>query len=150
MIACVNQGWHFRLWHSFCFWLTETKHMEQKMSKKRTVLVVVDEVSIRTLLRDFLRIMKYDVTVAADAETARAAAARKHDMLICDLRLEGCDGGELAAELHAEDPDMRVLLVSGQEFDPKIPDGFEFMQKPFSLVKLDERLRAMLDEGVAK
>jgi hypothetical protein len=48
---------------------------------------VDDEVSIRTLLRDFLSIMKYEVTVAANAEAARAAAEWVQDLLICDINV---------------------------------------------------------------
>ena len=114
------------------------------MNAKPTVLVVDDEVSIRTLLRDYLSIMKYDVTVAANVEAARAAAHRQ-DALICDIRLQGQDGTELARELVAADPDMAVLLVSGEQQNvDRLPQDFDFLLKPFSLVELNDRLKTLL------
>lgn len=92
------------------------------------------------------------MTVAATPEAARAAAERKQDLLICDLRLQGTDGTRLALELSAKDPDMGVLLVSGQEDVSRsdLPARFGFLRKPFPLKDLDKCLRTILETQQAK
>ncbi|MCZ6686552.1 MAG: response regulator, partial [Gammaproteobacteria bacterium] len=57
------------------------------------VLVVDDELDIRTLLQEILSEEGYQVTVAADADEARAAwVDDKPDLVLLDIWMPGTDG----------------------------------------------------------
>ena len=57
------------------------------------VLVVDDEGDIRALIQEILSDEGYSVTVAADAEQARAArAADKFDLILLDIWMPDTDG----------------------------------------------------------
>jgi DNA-binding NtrC family response regulator len=59
-------------------------------------------------------------------------------------------GRELASQVRARYPECRVLLMSGY-FDEAAgergaPDGLPFLQKPFTLASLVEKVREVLDQ----
>jgi DNA-binding response OmpR family regulator len=69
-----------------------------------------------------------------------------------NIGLQGADGWTLAMELHAHNPKLAVLMISGQERSAAsaLPPSFEFLQKPFSLAELNARMCSMLSRAVAK
>ena len=83
--------------------------------KKKTVFVVDDH----PLLRQGLALMinrEQDLMVCGEAEEAQAAmkavAAKKPDILIADISLNGPDGLDLLKNLRALYPDLPVLILS--------------------------------------
>ena len=83
--------------------------------RKKTVFVVDDH----PLLRQGLALMinrEQDLAVCGEAEEAHAAlkaiAAKKPDILIADISLNGPDGLELLKSLRALYPDLPVLILS--------------------------------------
>jgi two-component system, cell cycle sensor histidine kinase and response regulator CckA len=61
------------------------------------------------------------------------------------------NGRELADRLQESRPDLRVLYMSGYTANViahrgVLEEGLHFMQKPFSLEKLAEKVRAALDD----
>ena len=121
----------------------------------KTVLLAEDEEGIRKLVGRFLRKQGLDVIEAAGGEEAlRLAEAREApiDLLIADVQLGGLRGDELARRLAERRPGLKVLLVSGYageelERGTPLPEGAEFLEKPFSLTKLAEKVRSLLEAG---
>ena len=78
------------------------------------VLVVDDDENQAQSLALGLRLEGVDATAAIGAEAAlamlRVAPAR---IVVCDLRMRGKNGPELARELEAVHPGTKVLLTSG-------------------------------------
>lgn len=66
---------------------------------KRSVLIVEDEEIVALDLREQLELCGHEVDVVADAESALSAAARKRpDLVLMDIRLRGAMDGVTAAE----------------------------------------------------
>jgi CheY-like chemotaxis protein len=102
------------------------------------ILVVDDTVEVRTLVCRILEGQGYDVIEVPDAALAIsvcAEAKEKIDLLVTDIKMPGMDGVELAVQLTASCPEMRVLFISGQceelEIRAHIEKGFGFLAKPF-------------------
>ena len=107
------------------------------------VLVVDDEADICASIRDILGDEGYEVTVAADAEEARAARAqRKFDLVLLDIWMPDTDGITLLREW-SENGDLNcpVVIMSGHgSVDTAVEatrlGAFDFVEKPLSLAKL--------------
>jgi two-component system cell cycle sensor histidine kinase/response regulator CckA len=113
------------------------------------VLLVEDETAVRELVERILRRAGFEVTTAPDALVAirTAAEAGPFDLLVSDVVMPGMNGLELARELRATRPDLRVLLISGytEEAVGRVgPDGFELLSKPFTADELLDRIRQVL------
>lgn len=111
--------------------------------RPKTVLVVEDEETSRTLLRRVLGEAGYHALAAGTAAEA-AAVARRHDVdvLVTDLRLPDGKGDVLAADLKRERPELAVLYVSGDRARPTAAPG-RFLEKPVDLDELLEVLGAL-------
>lgn len=106
---------------------------------QRTLLLVDDEVDLNELLALILRREGYEVLTALSAEEALEVyqAAPRVDLLISDVRLPGLQGPELALRLHAQQPDLAVILISGysdanQAVQEVLAFGGAFEHKPIS------------------
>lgn len=113
------------------------------MSPQPHVLVVDDEPDIRDLLREILEDEGYAVTVAADAEHARAARREQGpDLALLDIWMPDVDGITLLNEWHAGDaPDFPVIMMSGHgtietAVEATRLGAYDFVEKPLSLSKL--------------
>ena len=116
------------------------------------VLIVDDDERIRELLAQFLGSKGFRVTVAVDAETARASLrGLAFDLLIVDVMMPGEDGLSLARHLKQT---MRVpilMLTALAEAEQRIA-GLEagvddYMPKPFEPRELLLRLNNILKRG---
>ncbi|MBN9461896.1 MAG: response regulator [Burkholderiales bacterium] len=114
------------------------------------ILVVDDEEGIRDLLSDYLSGFGYEVALAADGASMRAALAHTPvDLVLLDLGLPGEDGLTLARELReqAHAPGIIIVTGRGQPVDRII--GLElgaddYVAKPFELRELVARIRSVL------
>ena len=80
-----------------------------------TVLLVEDLADLRDLLRRLLLSRGYQVVCASNAEEAlKLAATEPIDILLTDWQLPGMNGRDLAVKLLEAQPDLRILLTSGQ------------------------------------
>jgi two-component system cell cycle sensor histidine kinase/response regulator CckA len=117
-----------------------------------TVLLVEDEEQVRELARRVLERAGYAVLTAEDAESAVAIADRHAGhihLLITDIVLPRVSGRELAARLAIHRPAIKVLYVSGTSDNAiarhrMLDPGTEFLEKPFSLERLLQKVRMAL------
>jgi two-component system cell cycle sensor histidine kinase/response regulator CckA len=118
-----------------------------------TVLLAEDEDQVRSLATEVLKREGYQVLEAADGEKALAVAAAHAGpihLLLTDVVMPRMGGRQLAEELAALRPDLKVLYMSGytdNTIDPEgnLEQGIAFLQKPFSLKLLAQKVRAVLD-----
>ena len=118
-----------------------------------TILFVEDEESVRVLVRGYLETTGYRVLEAGDGvEALEAAAAHKGPIhiLITDVVMPRLSGREVATRLSAKQPDLKVLYISGYTDDSIFRDGvleggMAFLQKPFNLKTLAQKIREVLD-----
>jgi two-component system nitrogen regulation response regulator NtrX len=118
------------------------------------VLVVDDEADIRALIQEILSDEGYRVTVAADAEQARAARVdKKFDLILLDIWMPDTDGITLLREW-SESGDLTcpVVIMSGHgTVDTAVEatrlGAFDFVEKPLSLAKLLRTVEAALESA---
>ncbi|MEO7862644.1 MAG: response regulator, partial [Nitrospirales bacterium] len=118
-----------------------------------TVLVVEDENLVRKLIRTILESRGYFVLDAPGGEEA-FHVCRSHNgpihLLITDVVMPKMKGTEVARRLRSIYPGMKVLYVSGYTADTidqhgVLENGIQFLQKPFSPLDLENRVRDLLD-----
>jgi PAS domain S-box-containing protein len=118
------------------------------------ILVVEDDDQVRTVVSKGLPRLGYEVLVVRNAEEA-LALVDKHpgriDLLLTDVVMPGLSGPQLADRLTARRPETRVVFMSGypEAQDPALGfslNGRSYLQKPFALAELAEKIRQSLDE----
>jgi DNA-binding NtrC family response regulator len=123
------------------------------MSSPR-ILVVDDEADIRGLLSEILAEEGYEVEVAADAASARRAAARQEpDLVLLDIWMPDMDGISLLREWN-EKNSLRcpVVMLSGHgtvetAVEATRLGAFDFVEKPLSIAKLLRTAERALEAG---
>jgi PAS domain S-box-containing protein len=117
-----------------------------------TILLVEDEESVRELVRDTLTAKGYTVVEAENGEAGLAAAAQHKgsiDLVISDVVMPAMGGRELARQLIASRPGIKILYLSGYTEDTLVEEGLAeneagFLQKPFSLQTLARKVKEIL------
>jgi two-component system cell cycle sensor histidine kinase/response regulator CckA len=118
-----------------------------------TILVVEDEVSIRTLARKVLESGGYRVVEAKSGPEALERVRGSGDpihLLVTDLVMPEMAGTELASRLLESRPELRVLYMSGYSDDAVVRHGLlehrhHFLPKPFTPQVLLRKVREVLD-----
>jgi two-component system, cell cycle sensor histidine kinase and response regulator CckA len=121
-----------------------------------TILLVEDEDILRALTRQVLRLGGYTVleaTSAAMAMQISAAHAGPIHLLATDVVMPGTGGRQLAEQLRALRPELRVLYLSGYTDNAVMhhgtpPEEIHFLQKPFTTSALARKVREVLDAPV--
>jgi DNA-binding response OmpR family regulator len=118
--------------------------------RQDTVLVVEDEALIRLAVRHYLEKGGFRVLEAANREEALSCIdERKVDLLLTDVVLSGDDGSQLAREITARQPNVRVLFMSAHPPEAlrsmhRVDADSPTLQKPFTEVELIRRVRDLL------
>jgi two-component system cell cycle sensor histidine kinase/response regulator CckA len=102
-----------------------------------TILVVDDEVPVRSYVARVLKKAGYDVMTAADGYTALALSNANRaavDLLLTDLSMPNMSGTMLASQL----PDLPVVFMSGYFAKSGEVGDRPFLQKPFDEAELLE------------
>jgi PAS domain S-box-containing protein len=117
------------------------------------ILIVEDEDAAREGLQQILASLGYEVAAVASGEEATVLQAdRPFDLLLTDLMLPGVTGSQLAADLLARWPALKVILMSGYHEDDAVrravsEGGVRFLQKPFDMATLAREVYAGLHAG---
>jgi PAS domain S-box-containing protein len=122
-----------------------------------TILFVEDEQSVRDLVRDFLVGAGYCMLEASDGSQALRVAASHPGpihLLITDVVMPHLSGPELARKLSSERTALKVLFISGYTDDTVfrhgvLEGGVAFLQKPFNLKALAQKIREILSGQTA-
>jgi CheY-like chemotaxis protein len=125
--------------------------MEEAPRGTETILLVEDEVMLRTLIRQQLERRGYSVLEASTAADALALAG-SHDppieLLLTDVVMPEMSGFEVAAQVEARRPETRVLYITGYS-ERAVDDGLgereDILPKPFTIDELARRVRDVLD-----
>jgi DNA-binding response OmpR family regulator len=114
------------------------------------ILIIEDELPMRTALADCLKSEGYRVLTAADGESGlQRALAEKPDLILLDIMLPRLDGFALCAELRrlANPVPILMLTAKGQVEDRVTglnAGADDYLVKPFSTEELLARVRAIL------
>ena len=118
-----------------------------------SVLVVEDEVQLRTTLIRFLHEEGYTVQGTPDGESALSWLAQQpFDILLLDMSLPRMDGWELARRLRESGQDTAIVVLTAAERAREVADqigAVGYVAKPFALLHLLRVLERALEEEVA-
>lgn len=113
------------------------------------ILVVEDDIRLRSMLVRYLRAQGMETADAGDAGHARRIMLREHfDCVLLDLVLPGQDGLELCGMLRAEGNTTPIIMITAKGALADKVAGLEtgaddYMAKPFEPDELIARIRAV-------
>jgi len=115
------------------------------------VLVVEDYADLRDLIEEILKAAGYRVLTAPDG-AAGLTLAREHsgeiDALLTDIVMPNMLGPDLADQLKADNPGLRILFMSGHAQPAlgttTLAPGTDLLQKPFMADELLDKLHEVL------
>lgn len=117
------------------------------------ILVVEDEILIRSSLARALRKDGYDVFEAKDyGEALEDLKNRSCDLAIVDLYLEdGMHGLSLLREIHQRSPKAKIIAISAfgtsEVKEAAMMEGIDrFYDKPFEILEIRNAVREMLQD----
>ncbi len=120
----------------------------KREARHPVVLMVEDEILIRSAVAEHLRDYGYSVVEAANAEEAIAvfASGEPVDVLFSDVNMPGkMDGLSLARWVDRHHPGVPVLLTSGNRSALAEPIG-HFLSKPYRIKQVPNRIRSLLEQ----
>lgn len=126
----------------------------EKFAGKETILLVEDEKALRETTQEFLEASGYTVLQAGNADEALTLANNNGHihLLLTDVVMPGKSGRQLAEQLTANAPKLRVLYMTGYTDDMVVQhgvlqEGVALVQKPFTRAGLLKRVRDTLDSS---
>jgi two-component system, OmpR family, response regulator MprA len=114
------------------------------------VLVVDDELAVRTSLQRALGLERYEVDLAQDGrEALERVAAERYDAVVLDVSMPHLDGLEACRRMRAAGDRTPVLMLTARDaVDDRVAGldagADDYLVKPFALRELQARLRALL------
>ncbi|MHC1776380.1 MAG: sigma-54-dependent transcriptional regulator [Lentimicrobium sp.] len=116
------------------------------------ILVIDDERSIRSTLKEILEYEGYQMDDAPDGMTALELAAReKYDVILCDIKMPQMDGIEVLDKLLLMN-DTPVVMISGHgnietAVDAIKRGAYDYISKPLDLNRLLITIRNAMEKG---
>ena len=117
-----------------------------------TILLVEDNESVRALAGEMLISLGYNVLTAGNVEKC-IEISRNHssaiDLLLTDVIMPEMNGRDMYDLLKKERPEMKVLFMSGYTGSivsgrDALNENINFLQKPFTLISLSQKIRESL------
>ncbi len=117
-----------------------------------TLLIVEDEKTIGTALSLCMRAIGYKVLLAENPADALGQVARHAGdihLLLTDVVMPGMNGRDMANQLLAQKPGLKVIYMSGYSADVLakdglLVDGMHFVQKPATRAELARKVHELL------
>ena len=120
------------------------------------ILLVEDERKVASFVARALREQAYAVDVAETGERAlELASGTDYDTILLDLRLPRLDGIQVCQELRRRGVNSPVLMLTARGMVEQRVEGLDagaddYLTKPFALVELLARVRALVRRGFRK
>ena len=156
----LNQGTTFRVYLPRLNEHSDTKLLRTSLPAERggneTILLVEDELALRTSLRTTLTRLGYRVLEASTGDDALDVWQQHRDeihLLLTDMVMPGSTTGkELADRLLEQNPRLKVIYTSGYsaeiaDKELTLEEGVNFLTKPFVVHQLAQTIRKRLDQN---
>ena len=122
--------------------------------RRKRILIVDDDPSIRYMLGRILQDEGYDtLTAASGGEGLTTAAAHEVDLVLLDLKMPGMNGQEALKELNVLRPGLPVIIMTaypGRQFDGGTNGVSALLQKPLDFPILLEAIKKLLAQADAR
>ena len=123
---------------------------KESILKDKTVLIVDDDLGMRTVLKDILEESGYIISTAEDGESAIEIIEKESfDLIITDLKMPNMDGMAFLDYIEHNRPELKVVVVSafgqGEKYkQAKLLGAFEFLSKAVRI----EELKKVIDNVI--
>lgn len=117
------------------------------------ILIIDDEKSIRSTLREILEYEKYTIDEASDGqEGLEKLIASKYDLALCDVKMPKMDGIELLERVQMAGIETQFIMISAHgtietAVDATKMGAFDFVPKPPDLNRLLLTVKNALDKS---
>ncbi len=117
---------------------------------QQKILLVEDDRNFGDVLRSYLEMHQYDVTLATDGEAGYDTyKSGKYDLCILDVMMPKKDGFTLGREIKEDNADVPVIFLTAKSLKEDVIDGFkigadDYITKPFNSEELLYRVQAVL------
>ncbi len=125
----------------------------EKQSRRHSILIVDDELSIIERLSEIFQRIGYRVTVANNGNEAFNQYSKKPiDLVVTDIRMHNGDGIELINRIHKIDPVIPIIVVTGDKneeleaVDLRSRRNVTILRKPLDLKELTETMKHNLEK----
>ncbi|MCK6253710.1 sigma-54-dependent transcriptional regulator [Pseudomonas fragi] len=124
--------------------------MSQPIDPRIQVILIDDDPHLRQALYQTLDLAGLNVLPLAEANGLAERIGRDWPgVVVSDIRMPGMDGLELLAQLHGQDPELPVLLITGHGDVPLAVQAmrtgaYDFLEKPFASDALLDSVRRAL------
>ena len=124
---------------------------ENLQSDPKSILVVDDDMSVRTIFSSILRKEGYRVTAVKDGyEAIKAIDQESFYLALVDLRMPGLDGIQVLEKIKSRRPQTQVIIYSGfgsveDEAEAMSKGAIDYLTKPFSSNELKARVKKALE-----
>ena len=132
----------------------EAHKMGKKLkSGQKNILVVDDDMSVRTTFSSVLRQEGYRVTAVKNGyEAIKAIDEESFDLALVDLRMPGMDGIEVLEKIKTRRPQTRVIIFTGYgsittAVEAMRKGATDYLNKPFSPEELKAGVKKALENG---
>lgn len=118
--------------------------------RKYKILLCEDDTNLGMVLKNYLELNDYEVTLERDGRLGLAAFQReKYDICLLDVMMPNMDGFTLAEEIRDVDPDMPLFFISAKTMKEDIIAGYklgadDYITKPFDSEVLLLKIKAIL------
>ena len=138
---------------TFRVWLPQVEQRQPVSVDGARLLLIEDEESIREIAILALEAEGYHVTAAPNGLVAidsHEENLAQFDAVISDIRMPGMDGDRVVERFRKRRKSLPVLFISGHSFR-KIEENLDstcptlFLQKPFTTMELNHRVRELLE-----
>ena len=126
---------------------------ETKLLNMENILVIDDEKSIRSTLKEILEYEKFKVDLAEHgAEGLEKYRNGNYDIVLCDIKMPEMDGLEVLEKIFEEEGEAQVIMISGHgNIDNAVEaikkGAYDFIEKPLDLNRLLITIRNALDKS---
>ena len=132
--------------------VSEVKLSSETQTGTDTILLVDDEPMITEVGKEMISMLGYDVITASSGMEAIGIVGtqkKRIDLFIIDMIMPQMSGGELFDKLKSLDPDVKIMLSSGYSVEGEAREIINrgckgFIQKPFTVSQLGEKIRDVL------
>lgn len=118
------------------------------------ILLVEDDVNFGAVLKSFLEMQGFAVTLCDDGDKGYATfRTRPFDICLLDVMMPNKDGFTLATEIRKHNADIPLVFITAKSQKHDVLQGFEvgaddYITKPFDSEILLHKLRALLRRSV--
>jgi two-component system OmpR family response regulator len=117
---------------------------------KPQILLCEDDTNLGMVLKNYLELNDYSVTLERDGKLGLAAFQReKFDLCLLDVMMPNMDGFTLAEEIRDVNPDVPLFFLSAKTMKDDIIQGYklgadDYITKPFDSEVLLLKIKAIL------